>query len=169
MATKKSIRRMNDGNYTGPYPVRNFNNVTRDDGSTGNSILYSNGELRDFDNNGNLVGVTRVSDEDMAAYANTSNNQTTSSVNTNTSPVMNSSTFAKAFRDARNAGLTKFTWRGREYGTNYANEVKNSSSINRNRKHRSLTFSQAFANARKQGANTFTWNGKKYGTKLRGE
>lgn len=168
MARKKSITKISN---TGVYPVRNFENLSRDDGTTGNSVLYNNGELHDFDDDGNYLGKSTIPASEMEQYSNASRADVYSNNNddVDSSPVMNSSTFAKAFKDARNAGLSKFTWKGREYNTSYANEIKNASSTNKNRKRRSLTFSQAFANARKQGANTFTWKGKKYGTKLRGE
>lgn len=39
--------------------------------------------------------------------------------------------FGDAFKQARNAGLDKFRWKGRVYGTKYANEVGNSNTSNK--------------------------------------
>lgn len=39
--------------------------------------------------------------------------------------------FGDAFKQARNAGLDKFRWKGRVYGTKYANEVGNNNTSNR--------------------------------------
>ena len=87
------------------------------------------------------------------------------------SPNINSKTFAGAFKQARTAGLDKFTWKGKEYGTRYKNESKSNDTTKEtsNKMNSKLTFGKAFDKARKQGLSTFIWRGKKYGTKLKGE
>ena len=37
---------------------------------------------------------------------------------------MSQSKFSDAFREARSKGLETFYWKGKKYGTKYANEVK---------------------------------------------
>lgn len=57
--------------------------------------------------------------------------RTTSNNSSSNIVTIGTRSFGDAFKQARNAGLDKFRWKGRVYGTKYANEVGNSNTSNR--------------------------------------
>lgn len=149
---------------TDTYPIRQFNNLEREDGTTGFSTLYANGQLIDYDTQGNQLRVTQVSPKVVEDYQNfpridTINGYPLYRFNSPSENVHHSILYSdRQLRDYDSQGnLTGITVVNPEDMKKYEN-LPELMLYDK--------FSDAFKNARAKGLDKFSWNNKVYTTEL---